>query len=57
MDGKDAKRSTAVMSKHHFHFTLSSVWIISVLIVFPASAQEIIGEAGNVVDDDTLAAV
>jgi hypothetical protein len=45
------------MSKQYFHFTLSSVWIISVLIVFPASAQEIIGEAGNVVDDDTLAAV
>jgi hypothetical protein len=45
------------MSKQYFLFTLSSVWIISALIVSPASAQEIIGEAGNVVDDDTLAAV
>jgi hypothetical protein len=55
MDGENAKRSTAVMSKEYFHFTLSSFWIISALIVSPASAQEIFGEAGKVVDGDTLA--
>jgi endonuclease YncB( thermonuclease family) len=42
------------MSEHHLHFTLSSFWIISALIVSPALAQEIIGEAGKVVDGDTM---
>jgi hypothetical protein len=43
------------MSKHHLYFTVSIAWIISALIVSPASAQEIFGEAGKVVDGDTLA--